>query len=319
MAVELGGKVEGQDKSASGVPGAFTRRRFLLGVGVAALAGCADLHLPGQAPVVKTGFAEIPGTRLYYETAGEGETVVLIHAFMLDTRTWDDQFASYAQRYRVIRYDARGFGRSDVPRAGEPYSHADDLAALLDLLGAGGPAHVVGLSMGGRFALDFAVTHPTRLRSLTVIDTVVGGWHWSRQWLVSYAPVLEAARRGDIAAAKQAWLANEIFAPLREQPAVAGRVRQMVNDYSGWHLVHQDPERTPHPPTVSQLSKVGAPTLVLVGERDVSELQTIAAYVARGVPGARRETIAGAGHLASMEAPQRANELVLGFIAAQAA
>jgi 3-oxoadipate enol-lactonase len=234
---------------------------------------------------------------------------------MLDTRTWDDQFEAYAQRYRVIRYDARGFGRSDVPRAGEPYSHADDLAALLDLLGAPGPVHVVGLSMGGRFALDFAVVHPGRLRSLTVIDTVVGGWPWSRQWLVSYAPVLEAARRGDIPAAKQAWLANEIFAPLREKPAAAERMRKMVEAYSGWHLVHPDPERTPQPPTVLQLSKVAAPTLVLVGERDVSEFQMIAAHVARGVRGARSETVAGAGHLASMEAPQRVNEIVLGFIA----
>jgi 3-oxoadipate enol-lactonase len=304
-------------RSVPGVlPSAFTRRRFLVGAAAAALAGCADFRIPGQASTVKSGFAEIPGTRLYYEMAGTGdETVVLIHAFMLDTRTWDEQFEAYAQRYRVIRYDARGFGRSGVPHAGEPYSHADDLAALLDLLGATGPVHVVGLSMGGRFALDFAVVHPARLRSLTVIDTVVGGWPWSRQWLVSYAPVLEAARRGDIPGAKQAWLANEIFAPLREQPAVAGRMRQMVDDYSGWHLVNADPERTPQPPTVSQLSKVAAPTLVLVGERDVPEFQMIAAQVARGVPGARHEKVAGVGHLASMEGPQRVNELVVGFIA----
>jgi len=65
---------------------------------------------------------------------------------------------------------------------------------------------------------------------------------------------------------------------------------------------------------VSQLSRVRAPTLVLVGERDVPELQTISAQVERGVPGARRETIDGAGHLASMEAPQRVNEVVLRFL-----
>jgi len=298
-----------QGDSGSG----FSRRRFLLGAGATALAGCADFQFPGQA--VKRGYAEVPGTRLYYESAGEGETVVLIHAFMLDARTWDEQFEAYARRYRVIRYDARGFGRSDVPRAGEPYSHADDLAALLDSLGAAGPAHVVGLAMGGRFALDFAVTHPDRLRSVTVIDTVVGGWPWSRQWLVSYAPVLEAARRGDIAAAKQAWLANEIFAPLREKPAAAEKMRRMVDDYSGWHLVHPDPERTPQPATVSQLSKVGVPALVVVGELDVPEFQLISAHVARSIPGARQESLLGTGHLASMESPERVNELVLGFLA----
>ncbi len=292
----------------------MSRRGFLLTATAAALGGCADFQIPGQAAGVERGFAEIPGTRLYYETAGAGENAVLIHAFMLDTRTWDDQFESYSRRFRVTRYDARGFGRSEVPRAGVPYSHAGDLAALLAQRG-GGPAHVVGLSMGGRIALDFAVTHPDRLRSLTLIDPVVGGWPWSRQWLVSYSPVLAAARRGDIAAAKQAWLGLELFAPLRGKPAVAELMQRMVNDYSGWHLANPDPARPPQPPTVSQLSKVRVPTLVLVGERDVPEFQNIAVHVERGVPGARRETVAGAGHLASMEAPQRVNELVLGFLA----
>jgi len=294
-------------------PAVTSRREFLLSA-AALLTGCADLRLAGVPPAVQRGHAEIPGARLYYEMAGTGQTVVLIHAFMLDTRTWDDQFDSYSKSYRVIRYDARGFGRSSVPSAGEPYSHYDDLAALLDRLDAG-PAHVVGASMGGRFALDFAVTYPDRLRSLTVIDPVVGGWPWSRDWLVSYAPVLEAARRGDVAAAKQAWLGHPLFAPLREKPAVAERMRQMVDDYSGWHLVNPDPARGPQPPTVSQLSKVRAPTLVLVGKRDLPEFQMIASHVARGIPGAQPRTIEDAGHLASMEAPQRANELVLGFLA----
>jgi pimeloyl-ACP methyl ester carboxylesterase len=294
--------------------GVVSRRRFLLGAGAAALAGCADFQIPGAATAVDRGHAEVPGASLYYETAGKGQTVVLIHAFMLDTRTWDDQFDAYSRTYRVIRYDARGFGRSSVPHAGEPYSHSDDLAALLDRFQAG-PAHVVGVSMGGRFALDFAVTYPDRLLSLTLIDPVVGGWPWSREWLVSYAPILAAARRGDIPAAKEAWLEHPLFAPLREKPAVAARMRRMVDDYSGWHLVNPDPARVPQPPTVSQLSKVGAPTYVLVGERDLPEFQMIATHVARGVPGAKRETLTGAGHLASMESPQRANELVLGFLA----
>jgi 3-oxoadipate enol-lactonase len=298
-------------------PGEFSRRRFLAGAGAATvLAGCADLQLGGAAP--RSGHAEIPGTRLYYETAGTGETVVLVHAFMLDTRTWDDQFAVYAQRYRVVRYDVRGFGRSEVPRAGEPYSHADDMAALLDKLEAG-RAHVVGVSMGGRIALDFAVTHPDRVRSVTVIDTAIGGWPWSRAWLVSYAPVLAAARRKDIPAAKAAYLGHELFAPIRTKPAAAERMRRMVTDYSGWHLVNPDPERVPQPETVSRLDAVRAPTMVVLGAQDMADFQMIGAFVERGVAGAKRANIADAGHLACMEAPQRTNEIVLGFIGSLAA
>src|SRR3712207_1103532 len=104
---------------------------------------------------VESGFAAVNGTRLYYEVAGEGTPVALIHGFTLDTRMWDDQFLPLAAHYRVVRYDARGFGRSDLP-TGEPYSPHDDLRALLEHLGLG-PAAITGLSMGGGIAADFAI------------------------------------------------------------------------------------------------------------------------------------------------------------------
>jgi 3-oxoadipate enol-lactonase len=80
----------------------------------------------------ETGIVEVNGTRLYYEAAGSGPALVLIHGFNLDTRMWDDQFEVFAQHYRVVRYDARGFGQSALP-TDEPYTGADDLQALLVL------------------------------------------------------------------------------------------------------------------------------------------------------------------------------------------
>src|SRR5688500_10311922 len=81
----------------------------------------------------RAGFADVNGTRLFYEIAGSGPMLALIHGFSLDTRMWDDQYAALAQRQRVLRYDARGFGRSAVPGS-ERYSHAEDLLALLEYL-----------------------------------------------------------------------------------------------------------------------------------------------------------------------------------------
>src|SRR6185436_13829592 len=92
-----------------------------------------------------SGFAAINGGRLYWEAAGEGEPLVFIHGFTLDTRMWDDQWDVFAARYRVIRYDVRGFGQSTVPDG--PFSHQDDLRALMDYLGVD-RFHLVGLSMG---------------------------------------------------------------------------------------------------------------------------------------------------------------------------
>jgi len=288
------------------------RRRFLAAAAVLGLAGCAPVPAP-VAPRREAGFAEVNGTRLYYETAGSGEPVVLLHAFMFDARMWDDQFDVLAGEFRVIRYDARGFGRSALPKPGEPYSHVDDLAALLEKLDARTP-RLVGASMGGRFALDYAVTHPERVRSLVVIDTVVSGWQWSPEWLASYAPIVAAGKRGDIPAAKQLWLDHALFAPAREQPEVATRLKAMVDDYSGWHLAHRSAERPVKPPTVKQLGRITTPTLVVVGSRDLPEFHRIAEQVGGGVASGTRATIPGAGHVANMEAPAGVTRAVREFL-----
>jgi pimeloyl-ACP methyl ester carboxylesterase len=290
----------------------MNRRRFLAAAPTLALAACAG---PGGpfAPRPESGAAEVNGTRLYYEMAGSGEPVVLVHAFTLDTRMWDDQFEVLARSFRVIRYDARGFGKSALPVAGETYSNADDLAALLDRLDAR-RAHVVGLSMGSRFALDYAVTHPDGLRSLVVIDPVIGGWQWSREWLAAYTPIVEAGRRGDVAQAKSLWLGHTLFAPARENPAVGARLKQMVDDYSGWHFVHRNPERAVSPPAIERLGLIRAPTLVVVGSRDLPDFQRMSERLEHDIPGARRTTIAGAGHMANMEAPEAVNKSLAAFL-----
>ncbi len=289
------------------------RRRFLAAAAALGVAGCAGS--PASRPPRESGVVEVNGAGLYYETAGSGDPVVLLHAFMLDGRMWDDQFDVLAESFRVIRYDARGFGRSALPRPGEAYSHVDDLAALLAKLDAPRP-HLVGASMGGRFALDYAVTHPDRIRSLVVIDTVVSGWQWSPEWLASYAPIVAAGRRGDVGAAKRLWLDHPVFAPARERPEVAARLKTMIDDYSGWHLVHRNAERLVEPPAVQQLGRIATATLVIVGSRDLPEFQRIAAHVERGVASGTRTTIPGAGHVANMEAPDAVTRAVREFLLA---
>lgn len=293
----------------------FPRRRFLAAGGALALSACAG---PGGldpfAPKRESGYVEVDDGRLYYETAGSGTPVVFVHAFALDTRMWDDQFEALAREFRVVRYDARGFGRSSVPLAGRPYAHGDDLAALLTKLDAHRP-HLVGASMGGRIALDFAVTQPDALRSVVAVDTVIGGWPWSRAFVEAYSPILQAGRRGDIAAAKAAWLALPLFAPARANKQVDARLTRMVEDYSGWHFVNADPERRVAPPTLSQLGKIRAPTLAMVGDNDLPEFHRMAESVERQVANARRLSVPGAGHLASMESPELVTKSLRAFFA----
>ena len=101
---------------------------------------------------------------------------MFIHGFGLDLGMWDPQWLAFARRHRVIRYDLRGYGDSSLPDG--PYSHVDDLLALLGFLGAN-PAHLVGLSLGGRVALRIAAQHPEAVRSLTLADPAMDGHIWS--------------------------------------------------------------------------------------------------------------------------------------------
>ena len=107
--------------------------------------------------VANTEFATVGDTSIAYDVSGTGHPLLLLHAGLGDRRMWDAQFGTFARDFRVVRYDHRGFGNSTG--ADSVYSPTDDVIRLLDHLGIA-KAHVVGNSVGGSVALDFAVLHP---------------------------------------------------------------------------------------------------------------------------------------------------------------
>ncbi len=266
---------------------------------------------------VEQGFVPANGTRLYYEAAGAGQPVVLLHGFTFDTTMWDDQFLPLAQHFRVSRYDMRGFGRSDLPGA-EPYSHADDLKALLDHLDIR-QAHLAGLSKGGAIALDFALTYPQHTGALVLIDTVLGGFDWSAETNARNGLVWQRASEGGIAAAKQSWLTHPLFAPAQRQAPVAARLADILERYSGWHFVNANPEQSPQPPAAQRLHELRMPLLAMVGEQDVADFVRVTELICREVPQARKLTVPGVGHMANMEAPRQVTEAMVAFLSEVAA
>jgi 3-oxoadipate enol-lactonase len=284
-------------------------RAFLMAL-LVGLAGCASVGGGGR----ETGYVAVDGGRLYYEAAGAGEPVVFIHGFSLDTRMWDDQFNEFAKRYRVVRYDARGFGKSSL--ATGPFSTRADFKALLDRLELK-QVHLVGLSMGGRYSVEIALDMPERLKSLTLIGSALGGFP-TPEFVKQLVPSLNAAKAGNIAEGKRIWLAHPLFAPAAEQPAVAGRLKQIVDDYSGWHLVngpgmHEQPLA---PPAIGRLNTVRVPTLVISGTREHPELAQAQVKLAADIPGARHVMVAGAGHMTNMERPVEVNRALSDFLGA---
>jgi pimeloyl-ACP methyl ester carboxylesterase len=258
------------------------------------------------------GFAAVNDTRLYYEVAGTGEPLVLIHGFTLDTRMWDDQFRPFAEHHCVVRYDVRGFGTSAVP-AGAPYTNADDLAALLDYLNIPSAA-IIGLSMGGGIAIDFALTYPAMTRALITVDSTLGGHHWSDEWNARFGQIGQTARAVGMDAAKAEWLADPLFAPANERAAVAAHLQRMVADYSGWHWENRSLEHRYDPPASARIGAIAAPTLVVIGERDLPDFHVIADRISTQAPNAHKIVIPGVGHMANMEAPERFTSEVLGFL-----
>jgi len=262
----------------------------------------------------ESGYAEVNGTRLYYETAGAGHPIVLIHGYTLDSRMWDDQFDKLSQKYRVIRYDLRGFGKSAYPSPGQKYCHTEDLKALLDYLKIS-KAYVMGLSMGGGIAVEFTLEHPDVAQALIPVDSTLGGFSHSDEFNAIFKEVFTTFSEEGLGPAKKVWMGCQLFKPIFESPVAASRLSTMVSDYSGWHWsTNSDAMQSITPAAIGRLEEIDAPVLVIVGERDVSDFLDIARVMERDIPNARLAVLDDAGHMSNMEEPESFNREVLSFL-----
>jgi len=263
-----------------------------------------------------TGTVESNGARVYYEVEGSGEPVVLIHAGVANLRMWDDQAAALRDTYRVIRYDTRGYGRTETDAV--EFSNRADVAALLDHLGVES-AHVVGLSRGGMIALDFALEFPDRVRSLVVAAGGIGGYESpdDADASVFEAPdrMLEAKDWEGISEWETAYWADGPGQPAgRADPAI----RAKVHDWILTNYRAEKEEGIPQvldPPAVGRLGDLRAPLLVILGTLDEPGTQESMRHLAESVPGARLEVFEGAAHMLNLEQPDRFDALLRDFLA----
>ena len=249
----------------------------------------------------------VPGGELYYEAEGDGVPVVLVHGLALDARMWDDQVPALNDIARVVRYDVRGFGRS-TRDADTSYSHADDLWRLLDHLEID-KAVLVGLSMGGRIVLEATLAAPARVRALVLLDAVLDGVPWDPDSERGLQAIGEGLRSGGLDEAKAAWLHHDFFVPAQRTPDLARRLAEMVGDYSGVNWTTADPH-APHPNNIELLATIAAPTTVVIAALDVPCFHEMSDVLAQRIPGARKLTVPGVGHMVNMEAPQAVNALL---------
>ena len=249
----------------------------------------------------------LPGTNLYYEVAGTGVPVMLIHGMGLDGRMWDDQVTGLADIAQLARPDVRGFGRSSREST-VAYSHAADIWALADHLGWT-DAVIVGLSMGGMIALETVLAAPQRVRALVVMDGVIDGVPFDEGSKATIKALFEATAAGDLEGAKKVWIDCGFFGPARRDADLDRRLKEMIADYSGRDWLGDDPHE-PRPKLFPLLPEIAVPTTVVVGELDVPGFRDMADAMEARIPNARKVSVSDAGHMVNMEAPAVVNEIL---------
>ncbi|HQN47420.1 MAG TPA: alpha/beta hydrolase [Rugosibacter sp.] len=262
----------------------------------------------------QSGFTVINGTPIYFEQAGEGTPIVLLHGLGLSAKMWDAQFSHLAKHYHVTRYDLRGFGQS-LPTSPTTFSHVEDLKALLDYLNIA-HTHIMGLSLGGRIAIDFALKYPAHVNRLILVDSALGGFRFEEAWYEQINAILQLGQAGNIAMAKCSWLNHPLFIPiLQGNVTTRQQFEQIAGDDAGWHWVNPGLEAPLKPSAATRLNSIKAKTLVIVGALDLPDFQQIAAVLAQQIPDVQKVELANTGHMANMENPELFNEIIIKFLA----
>jgi 3-oxoadipate enol-lactonase len=254
---------------------------------------------------------------LYAEVAGEGPELVLLHEGVCDSRMWDPQWEAFKRSHRVLRFDFRGYGRT--PLSPGSYSAAKDVIELLDEHGFERAA-LVGVSLGGRVALEVALAQPERVSALVLVGSGLPGHDWSDEMKATWEEEEAAFNAGDLDRAVEVTLRTWVDGPRRKpedvDPAVRAKVAEMqkralelyaeVGDDAEEELLVAD--------VADRLGEIRARTLVAVGAEDVPDILAIADKLASEIPGARRATIEDTAHVPSLERPDEFERLVLGFV-----
>lgn len=261
-----------------------------------------------------SGFAEVNGAKIHYDVSGEGQPLLLVHAGIGDSRMWDDQVPVFAEQYRVVRFDARGYGQTELVPG--KYSYHDDIYGMMRFL-AIERAFVLGCSMGGAAAVDFTLAHPEMVAALIPVCSGVSGLKRRGMSDAQAEKMEEAYLRGDFETCGeimcQVWVDGPSRTPEQANPAVRRKVYEMVQ------IVLRAPDEVgeeveAEPPALDRLGSIHAPTLVIYGDLDQPSILEASEVLATGIPGARKVLIPGTAHAPNMEKPAEFNRAVLEFL-----
>ena len=270
-------------------------------------------------PKVEANYTQVNGARLYYELAGGGTPFVMIHAGIADSRMWDREFEAFKQSHQVLRFDMRGYGRS-LPVDGE-FNLQVNLEALLSTLPITFPIILMGCSMGGGLAIDYALSHPNAVAALILLGSDPAGLELEADWPDELIAQSEAAfEAGDIDRVAELDMQIWFDGVGRSRGDVDARARQQAYEMAKLVAEHELKDigthvrKTLEKPAAERLRELQMPALIVIGEHDLPYLHLAADFMAERIPNATKAFLPGAGHLPNMEQPALFHDALRNFL-----
>jgi pimeloyl-ACP methyl ester carboxylesterase len=263
--------------------------------------------------------ARVNGVSLYYEEAGRGRALVLSHGFSATARMWEGQVAAFRDRYRIITYDTRGQGRSEVPADPAAYSQpimVEDLRQLIAHLGLDRPV-VCGLSMGGNVVLNLALADPEGMAGAVVCGTGAGSED-PEAWALTIQGWIELLEGPGIEAFAEMYLADPILADYADRsPAAREFLWRAITSNTARGLALGLRGVVGKRPTIyslrERLVRLALPATIIVGDRD-HWCTKVSTFLAATIPGAELVGIADSGHMSNLEQPEQFNRALSRFL-----
>ena len=266
----------------------------------------------GQQDSIHSGYIDVKDGKLYYETTGHGdETIILIHDGLVHGVVWDNQFSAFSEKYNLVRYDRRGYGRSPKPE--KKYSNIEDLFQVFTALKID-KAILIGMSAGGGLVIDFTIAHPEKVSKIIVVGAVVGGFTYSEH-MQTRGGRLTAADYGDPEKLLEYFVKED---PYEIAPQNADKKEEL------WTLMQKFPQNIdfaknrlqiiPEKKAINFLSEIKIPALIVIGEYDIPDVFVHAGAIESGIPNAQKVIIQNAGHLVPYEQSNEFNKQVMSFL-----
>jgi 3-oxoadipate enol-lactonase len=267
---------------------------------------------------IQTDF--VPGDpRIAYDHLGMGDVVLFLHGIGGNRTNWRDQLPAFAERFHAVAWDARGYGLSDDYSG--PLNFGDfatDILRLLDQLSVR-TAHIVGLSMGGRIALDFMARSPDRVKTLTLSGTRAS---FTQRTPEEREEFMRLRKKPLVEDGKEPRdIAPIVARTLMGARSTEAHLQQLVDSISNLHKESyiKTIEASTYYDRSAALEDIRVPTLLLYGGDDRLNRPELGREISAKIAGAHFLEIPGAGHLCNIEAPAEFNDAVLTFLTEAAA